>query len=151
MLNKKNYIFTLLVIFAALTVITGCHHHFRHGKHISSEKKAAVIHKIISKKLDLDRKQRQELERIQNEIVAKHREHFNQNQDVLDEMTDIVKADTIDRQKLNRVLEARRGKVVPMHEFMVEKFIEFHSILTPKQRNRLAVEMEKFHKRHFSE
>ena len=39
------------------------------------------------------------------------------------------------------------NKINEMKPYFIDKFAEFHEILTPEQRNELADKMEKLHKR----
>ncbi|MBN1998245.1 Spy/CpxP family protein refolding chaperone [candidate division KSB1 bacterium] len=150
LIKKIFYVFATVTVFALLAM-TGCHTHFQHGSHFSPEKRAAIIRKIISKKLDLNREQRRKLEEIQNEVMIKHKEIFNQKQEWFDKVLEQVTADKIDKQELTELFEKKHEEMASMQQFIIEQTVEFHSILTPEQKQKLANEIKIMQERHFSE
>jgi Spy/CpxP family protein refolding chaperone len=70
----------------------------------------------------------------------------------MEEFADEFRKDNIDRNKLLELGQKKEQEMKEMKEFMLDKIIEFHSILTPEQRNKAVDEMknmkEKFGKMH---
>lgn len=105
--------------------------------------------KKIAKELKLNEQQKVELEQIKDEILAKKAEFKINHQEIKNAVLSQVKSDTVDQAALNGLFEDKELEFKEMRAFLVDKFAEFHNILTPEQRLSLAEKMEKFHsKRH---
>ncbi|MBC8182601.1 Spy/CpxP family protein refolding chaperone [candidate division KSB1 bacterium] len=140
----------VLVLLVIAKIFSGCHHppHFCKS-HSSHEKKANWMMKKIAKELKLNEQQKVELEQIKDEILAKKAEFKINHQEIKNAVLSQVKSDTVDQAALNGLFEDKELEFKEMRAFLVDKFAEFHNILTPEQRLSLAEKMEKFHsKRH---
>ena len=136
----------VLVLLVIAKIFSGCFHRPHFCKtHSSHEKKVKWVMKKISKELKLDEQQKVELERIKDEITAKKAEFKVRHQEIKSAVLSQVKSDTVDQAALNGLFEDNELEFKEMRAFLVDKFAEFHSILTPEQRLKLAEKMEKFH------
>jgi len=54
-----------------------------------------------------------------------------------------IQKDSIDQQRLEKLFDDRKRFREDMHRFMLNKFIEFHTMLTKEQRVKLNVLIEK--------
>lgn len=123
----------------ALLAIINCRHH-------SMEQRAEWIVKKVSSELDLDDKQKTELQRIKKEILDKRKELDLKM--IPEEIVDQIRLNQIDESKVNSAFETNGAKRDQMRIFMTKKFIEFHAVLTPEQRNKLADRITKLLKKH---
>ena len=150
MLHKFAFIIILLLILlGAFALFNGCHKRIGHCSHYRShESKLKWLIKKISKDLKLNNEQKEELNRIKDEILAKKAEFKTGHKEIADQILIQVKSESVDQQALNQLFENKELEFKEMRAFLIEKFTEFHSILTPVQREKLAAKMEKFHNKH---
>jgi len=104
--------------------------------------------KKIAKELKLNEQQKVELDRIKDEIMAKKAEFKIEHQEIKNAVLSQVKRDTVDQAALNSLFGDKELEFKEMRAFLIDKFAEFHNILTPEQRLKLAKRMEKFHLNH---
>ena len=92
----------------------------------------------VDRKLDLSDSQRDSLEKMAGEarefIREKHRARAN-------EMADLWRRDKINADDVAAVIRARKENRDERHNFIAVKAAEFHAILTPQQREKMAEEM----------
>ena len=133
-------VFFILAI-AGLIFSFGCGRHWRNAP---IEKKAEWIVKHLSKDLDMDEKQVQETNRIKNELLKKKAEIKGFREKMMDELIAQVKNDKLDQLKLKTLSDEKTVRDSEMHKVLLAKFTEFHQVLRPEQRVKLAEKMEKF-------
>ena len=117
----------------------------RPGRHLDAGRAERMV-KIISKKLDLTDAQKAGLDKIKDSILAKQKE-MEENAErakSMEEIAGIIKSDKIDRAGLIKLIEAKEAQVKGMRDFMIDKLIEFHALLTPEQRQKLAEKISEF-------
>ena len=139
------------ILFLGTILFSNCHHRpygFFHGSH---QKKADWITKRIAKELKLNDQQKAKLDQIKNEVLAKHGDFKEIHNGMYEAFLTEVKSESANQDKLNQLFLDREAKMKEMRSFMIEKFAEFHEILTPGQRAKLAEKMEKFHEDHHQE
>ena len=92
----------------------------------------------VDHKLDLSDSQHASLEKMVGEarefIRERHRDRTN-------EMADLWRRDKINADDVATVIRTRKEKHDEMHNFFAVKAAEFHAILTPQQREKMAEEM----------
>jgi periplasmic protein CpxP/Spy len=124
----------IVLIIGTILVIT-CHHGpcpcFFHG---SPAKRANWITKKISKELKLNDDQKRELDRIKNEIIAKHQEKRGTVLKIHTSLMDQLDNQTVSKEGLNQLFDDASPAIKDMRLFMVDKFVEFYQILTPEQK-----------------
>lgn len=116
----------------------------RPWKHKSPEERAEWMVKRISKELDLNEAQKQTLNRIKDEFIAKHKADRPQMEAQFAALTELVRADTVDQVKLKDLRKKHQTHRESMENFFVDKAIEFHRVLTNEQRARAAELMRKY-------
>jgi len=131
----KIFSITLIAIFA-----------FSNCRHRSMEQRAEWVVKKISSDLSLDDKQKAELQRIKKEILDKKKELDVKL--IPEEIVEQVRVAQFDEAKVNKAFETSGIKRDQMRIFMVKKFSEFHAVLTPEQRNKLADRITELLKKH---
>ena len=140
----------VILLIGLIGIFSNCHRRPMFcGFHGSLEKKTKWILKKISKELDLNENQKVELKRITDEILIKRQEFKGSHAEIFNTVLAQVNSDTLDQEKLNQLFEGKELEFKEMRFFLISKMADFHSILTPEQRQKLAEKMENFHsKRH---
>lgn len=112
------------------------------GWHGSPEEKADRMVGRLSRKLDLDERQRAALDAIKDDLLAR-KDDFRAVHDGLHaEALGALRSGAVDTAALNRSLEAREEKMRELRALLVEKFAAFHAVLEPAQREKLAERLE---------
>ncbi len=142
---KRNAILAAITVAVAALVATGCGS-CRPGP----EKRADWAVKKISSKLDLTKEQRAQLDGIKVEVLAKFKEEKAAHKTIGTEAIALVKSVKLDEAAVNRLLDTREAAMKRLRPFIVDKIVEFHGMLTPEQRAKLASLMEE-HRSRFQE
>lgn len=132
-------IFIVLAVLSAL-VFTGCYR--------TPEQRAAHFVDRISDELKLDEAQKARLDRIKDEFLAKRLKMVKDRDEVYDEAIGLMKSDAIDRAKLDALTEKTRGRTDDAVKFFFAKFAEFHDMLTPEQRAKVAEHLTEHREKH---
>ena len=114
----------------------------------SHEKRVDWIVSRLESKLDLSEKQMVTVNKIKVEILAKHGEFEGIHEGIHETVLSQVKSNTFDKNAVNLMFDDKEKKLRELKNFFVDKAAEFHAILTPAQREKLAKEMEKFKGHH---
>lgn len=106
---------------------------------------------IIAEKLDLSSDQKAQLENLRNQIREKMESKKGNRESMMNEFADEFKKENMDKNRLKELDQKREQDMNEMKDYMMDKMIEFHNILTPEQRTKavdLMKEMkDKFHDR----
>jgi Spy/CpxP family protein refolding chaperone len=143
MKSKIIALSVVLGVVASGALFLGCRHKYK-----SPEKRAEWIVGKIASELDLDDDQKLELDRIKDEALEKYREHREKRKAIHGRVIELVKSDTLDVDEVNRIFDEREKKMKKMRPFIIEKITEFHRILKPEQKEKLAEKLQEFKKRH---
>lgn len=111
--------------------------------HRGPEAKANWAVKRISSKLDLNKEQKAKLESIKNEILAKRQGWQAQGKSLKTDLVAQIRSDKIDQAKVRELVGENASKR-EMREFFIAKFAEFHAVLNPEQREKLAKIFDRF-------
>ena len=150
MIHKSLFLRSLPMMSAVGDMrVRGCHSHFSHGCgfHGSHEKKAEWILKKVSKTLDISKEQKKKLALIMDEVKAKHQDQVTSHNAMFDAFLEQVRSDQIDEEDLSKRLDEQHAKMDQMRPFVVSKIKEFHAMLTPEQREKLAEKMAEYHRK----
>lgn len=141
MLRKSLVLATVGLI--AIAGLAGC----RRGAHLirNPEKRVEWIVNHISKELDLNDAQKAKLKIMAQDIKAKHKAMRAENAQNFDQFTAQIRKDKLDMNVINSLIDKKHETMQQIRPFALEKLTEFHAMLTPEQRNKLADKMEKFH------
>jgi protein CpxP len=144
-MTRKMITFTAIAgVIAACIVIGGCAR--RHFLSKSPEKRAEFIVKRLTRTLDLTKEQVERLNTIKDEILARSRNFKSDRKALFNQAIALVKSDKLDKNALNNWISRREQIRNELKPFIVDKIIEFHDMLTPEQKNKLAEKMEKLHR-----
>ncbi len=139
----KNYLIGGLFLVAML--FSSCGH--RPWCQASPEDRTNFMVERISRELALTKDQKTKLVKIKDEILVKGKEMRKTRSGVIERIIGEVKKDKFDTDAVNGDLDNAQAKMKEMRVFMVAKAAEFHAVLTPGQRTRLAANMEKIYQR----
>ena len=143
-MRKKLVSFGLVAMVAAAVLAGGCAKERFACK--SPEKRAEFIVKRLTNTLDLSKEQVEKLNKIKDEILARTKNVQNDRQAMREEALALVKSEKLDRNALLNMISKREKAWNDLKPFMIDKLIEFHGMLTPEQKIKLAEKMEKFHR-----
>ena len=148
--TASRVILSAVIILIAVLAVKG----IAFAKHIHkfADGPGAFIIDRIAETLDLSSDQKAKVEKIKDQIKEKMESKKSVRENKMEEFADEFRKDNIDRNKLLELGQKKEQEMKEMKEFMLDKIIEFHSILTPEQRNKAVDEMknmkEKFGKMH---
>jgi len=114
------------------------------------ERRAHSMINRFSRDVNLTDEQEAAINKIKDEIFAKQkeaREEARKNRDKLkNEIITLVKSDKIDKEQIQKIL--RNEEVIrekgEMIDFLAEKLLQIHDLLTPEQREKIAKKIENF-------
>ena len=109
------------------------------------EERAAMIVKEIACDLKLTKEQVEKVNTIKDEILVRTKGLRDEREAVHKEWMDLVNSDRLDKNRLTDFINKREEKIRALKPFFIDKIVEFHNILTPEQRIKLAEKLEKFH------
>lgn len=104
---------------------------FRDGPH------GFLIGRIVEK-LNLSDNQKAQVEKIRDQIRERMESKKDNRENLMDEFANEFKKDNLDKSKLAELDQKRTQSEQEMKDFMMDKLIEFHNILTPEQRLKAA-------------
>ncbi|WP_040509079.1 Spy/CpxP family protein refolding chaperone [Leptospira wolffii] len=140
MFRKISKFTAILLVLGTATVLTqGCHH-----KWMSPEKRANYIVKKLKSELDLTETQAATLDKIKADVLEKRKELKMVGPFLPKEAVEELRADKFNAEKLNKLGEEREKKMAAFRVFFTKKAGEFHAVLTPEQRGKLADLILKF-------
>lgn len=133
MKSKKIIIFVLTAI--SVLILTGCFH--------TAEQRAEHMVKHLAAELKLNDNQTAQLEKIKDEFLTKRPEMTKMREETVKEANDLMRSAEIDKTRLDALVEKNQTQVNDMVWFVTAKFTEIHDMLTPEQREKLVVMIEK--------
>ncbi len=141
MLKKGLTIAIICVSIAAALIFTGCRSH-------SGPDRVEFMVDYIAETLDLTDPQREQLDGIKEEFIAKAQEmHENKAAMHAEFLAELRKAE-IDQEKVKDLIAQKRAQMDEIINLTVVRLAEFHSTLTPEQREKLVAKLEYFRKKH---
>jgi Spy/CpxP family protein refolding chaperone len=143
--GKLKFIIPLIVFALLFTAICGI---VMAKKKFHDGPEGFLFGRIVEK-LNLTDNQKAQVEKIRDEIRAKMESRKDTRGNMMEEFANEFKKDNLDRSKLIELDQKREQNKQEMKDFMMDKLVEFHNLLTPEQRNK-AVELmqdmkNKFH------
>lgn len=145
--RKIKFIIPLLVIAFIFTSIIG----IVYAKKKFSDGPDGFLMGMIVEKLDLSNDQKVQIEKLRIQIREKMESKKSNRESNMEEFANEFKKDNMDRNKLKELDKKREQDMNEMKDFMTDKIIEFHNILTPEQRIKAVDTMkemkDKFHDR----
>jgi len=133
-MKSKQFI---IITVAAITVLvlSGCYQ--------TPEQRADHMVKHLATELKLDDSQKAQFEKIKAEFLAKRPDMTKMREETVREANDMMRSAEIDKTRLNALVDKNQTQANDMMRFVAAKFMEIHDILTPEQREKLVVMIEK--------
>jgi Spy/CpxP family protein refolding chaperone len=120
-------------------------HHGRHGR--MDDKTVYKISDKIASKLDMTDEQKGKMKILADKIVKKLPEFQAHRAEMGDTVLKQFQSDTFDTKEVNALAKKHEESMKGFHEFAVKSLEEFHSILTPDQRKKVAERITEHRKR----
>ena len=136
------------IILVLLVLLMACHTKASHcWLDNNPEKKARWITKKIAGELDLTEAQKDTLNRIKDELLAKILVYRNNKEaeNIYQQVLTIIKRDTLDRKLLWQLSEEKMQHIDEIRALMIDKLAEFHAMLTPAQKEKLARKLDRLY------
>lgn len=148
-MNKKRIIPILMAGMVALSgaLVAGCHGCRPHCPGATIDKRADWISKRVASKLDLTDAQKVTLDKIKAEVVEKMKAHRADRDKGFDDVLALVGKDKITKDDVAKLADRREAKMKELKPFVIDKIVEFHNMLTPAQRQKVADVIKKHHDR----
>ena len=139
---KKGLTITLICVFIlGVLVFNGCRSH-------SPDHKAEFMVDYISETLDLNDSQREHLDGIKEEFLAKAKEMHAKKKAMHAEFKTELLKEEIDQQRIKDLMAQKREQMAEIMDLAVERLAEFHKTLSAEQKEKLVAKLEWFHEKH---
>jgi len=140
MLKKSIITGSIAILIVTALFFVGC-------RHRSPEDRVERLTQKIASELDLNENQRKQLDGYKNEFIAKGKEMRSRHDVFKNELIKQLKSDKFDPTEINGMISQHRTDMDAMISLFMTRFSEFHSTLTPEQKEKLVAKLEKFEKR----
>jgi protein CpxP len=108
------------------------------------EERADFFVSRIASSLDLTKEQVDKVNKIKDELLARTKTSSGERETTYKELIEMVKNDKLNRDSVENFINKREAKMKELKPFIIDKIVEFHYILTPEQRNKVAEKLDKF-------
>lgn len=144
---KKAAVITLVTLLTLGAVVGAGFAVGRHYCKMTPTEKADRIASRLARELDLTEEQKTKLDAMKAEVVDRITRLHPDRAKAHDEVLALVRSDRVTEADVNGLIEHREAKINELKPFLVDTLVDFHRMLTPEQRNKLAEKMESFHTR----
>jgi Spy/CpxP family protein refolding chaperone len=139
---KKGLTIALICVFiSGVLIFTGCRSHSHQGK-------AEFMVDYIAETLDLTGPQRDQLDDIKEEFIAKAQEMHAQKEIMHAKFMEELRKAEIDQEKVKDLIDQKRAQMDEIIDLAMVRLVEFHQTLSPEQREKLVAKLEWFHEKH---
>ena len=104
--------------------------------------------KKITKELDLNEAQQQQLENTKIEFLTKGLEMREAHQTMRKELKEQLSSDKIDPAALQKMYDDHRLKMDKLVSLFNTRLVEFHNTLSPEQKSKLVAKLDSLEKKH---
>jgi hypothetical protein len=139
---KKGLSIALIGVFiAGALVFTGCRSHSHQGR-------VEFMVDYIAETLDLTDPQREQLDGIKEEFMAKAIEMHAQKEAMHAEFMAELRKEDLSQENLKGLIAQKRAQMDEMIDLALARLVEFHKTLSTEQREKLVAKIEYFHAKH---
>jgi uncharacterized membrane protein len=131
-----------LAVLAAGALLLGACRGRHCGWSATPEEKADRVVRHLAEELDLTGDQKARLEAIKSDVLARKADFRALHEGFRAGALAHLRGAALDTAALNRDLEGREAKLRELRGFLVGKLAEFHAVLEPAQREKLAARIE---------
>lgn len=133
-MKSKKFIIIAIAGISAL-ILSSCYR--------TPEQQAEHMVKYLASELKLDDSQKAQFEKIKDEFLIKRPDMIKMQEETVREANDLMRSAEIDKTRLNTLVDKNQTQANDMMRFVAAKFTEIHDMLTPEQREKLIVMIEK--------
>jgi Spy/CpxP family protein refolding chaperone len=138
---KKGLTIALICVFiSGALIFTGCRSHSHQGK-------MEFMVDYIAETLDLTDPQREQLDGIKEEFMAKAKEMHAQKEAMHAELMAELRKEEISQDVLKDLIAQKREQMDEIVNLAMARLVEFHKTLSPEQREKLVAKIEYFHEK----
>ena len=139
---KKSLTIALICVFIlGALIFTGCRSHSHQGK-------VEFMVDYIAETLDLTGQQKEQLDGIKEEFMAKAMEMHAQKEAMHAEFMAELRKEDINQENLKGLIAQKRAQMDEMIDLALARLVEFHKSLSAEQREKLVAKIEYFHEKH---
>ena len=135
MLKKITIIAIITVLVCGLVSIMGCRRHAQMGQ-------VAFMMDYLTEALDLTDDQQALLKQYVGDVMKKGMELKKNQAIVRQAVIEQFKNDAIDQQYILNLIARNKSKSDEMTQLVIQRFSDFHQMLTPEQRAKLLKKIE---------
>ena len=136
----KKVIGMFLMTIAVMGLSVSC-------KHKNPEQKAEKVVKRVSKKLELNDKQKEKLDKVKVKMLAIMKDRHSTKEDFHKDVKKLLTQDKVSEVEIKSLLDRKRNHIDQILPEVLPELIDFHASLEPTQKEKLAQFVEKFTKR----
>lgn len=115
------------------------------AKHM--ERRAEWVTEKIADELDLTAEQQVLLKSIKAEVLTKRTDVRELHRGLMNDLFAAAEKESITEEDLNGMFAQREASLTELRKFAVAKYVQFHSSLTPEQRETLKANIGKYKER----
>lgn len=115
--------------------------------HRTPEERVEYVITKISNKLALDETQKEALDRMASETVAELQMARKKRELFKSDFMEILRKEQVSSEELRTLFDRKKPAIDDWMHMASEHIAEFHSLLSPEQRNLLIAEIESHHSR----
>ena len=141
MVKKCLSIALICVFISGVLIFNGCRSHSHQGK-------VEFMVDYIAETLDLTDPQREQLDGIKEEFMAKAKEMHAQKEAMHAEFMTELRKEDINQENLKGLIAQKRAQMDEMIDLALARLVEFHKTLSTEQREKLVAKIEYFHEKH---
>jgi Spy/CpxP family protein refolding chaperone len=141
MAKKGLNLVVVVLLIAGVAAFSGCRRH-------SHAHKAEFMVDYISETLDLNEAQKEQLDRIKDEVLVKAGQMHVDRESMREELMTQLRSDEVDKAVVKEMIAQHRARMDEIIELLVDRLAEFHKTLTPEQKDKLVAKIETFKRWH---
>jgi periplasmic protein CpxP/Spy len=138
--SKKKIILIIMLVIVVIAGAAGISY-AQKMKHFRNDGPLFFMMERISKELNLDDKQKADLQKIRDEIKTKMESKKQDRQKDMTDFENLFKQNSISKDELKQLVQKRDLEREEMRDFYMDEFIKFHALLTPEQRQKAIDKM----------
>ncbi len=139
----------LVVIALMAGVFVGCGHRSYHSGSQDPGMHVEWLSEKIADRLDLTTDQKSRLEEIVADVHEKRQEGRTWRKSARQDVINLVRQEQLEQKDIDRLVDMHRQHMDEVIAYLSDRIIEFHALLTPEQREKLAGEIEKHEPGHW--
>ena len=146
---KKTILTIIGIAIVALTgmAFTACHHRGAWydddaPDQAERERRISYVKSRIADRLELTDTQKSELDRMIDELMAKHDDFRSRRPEIKAQFLDALRQDHLEAGDIMRLIDSRRPEFEDLLATVADQIADFHNMLAPGQRAKLIAELE---------